>query len=314
MASVTHTHVSAIADDGSDVGSNAWNATHTLTGIVVTDATNTFTAEQDVKLSSATNTLKIGVDSGATTYNAFSFNGDLAFTTGMIIEGGGGSDGVMYFNVPTGGGYSFCIAGTSRFTIDVSGMYPVGTTPLGRSTNRWNGIFAKNTLDIALGTITTNTDAISIAATWNNAGVTFDAPIFLNVTNTASAAGSLLMDLQVGSATVFSVSAAGVIGPGFSVTAYNGGTISSGTVTPVLTNGNYQYYTNNGAHTLAAMAADGAVDILVTNGASAGTITFSGFTVGSNTGDALTTSNTNKFIISLRRINGTAAYSIIALQ
>ena len=31
---VTHTHVSAIADDGSDVGSNAWNAAHTLTGTV----------------------------------------------------------------------------------------------------------------------------------------------------------------------------------------------------------------------------------------------------------------------------------------
>ena len=27
---VTHTHVSAITDDGSDVGSNAWNASHTL--------------------------------------------------------------------------------------------------------------------------------------------------------------------------------------------------------------------------------------------------------------------------------------------
>ena len=30
---VTHAHVSAIVDDGSDVGSNAWNAAHTVTGV-----------------------------------------------------------------------------------------------------------------------------------------------------------------------------------------------------------------------------------------------------------------------------------------
>ena len=42
---------------------------------------------------------------------------------------------------------------------------------------------------------------------------------------------------------------------------------------------------------------------LVTNGASAGTITFSGFTVGSNTGDSLDTTKAHKFIISIRRIN-----------
>lgn len=101
---------------------------------------------------------------------------------------------------------------------------------------------------------------------------------------------------------------------GYLFTSYNIGTVSGGTTTPSAANGNYQYYTNNGAHTLAAPSADCAIDILVTNGATAGAITFSGFTVGANTGSPLTTTNTNKFIISIRRINSISTYSVYAMQ
>lgn len=101
---------------------------------------------------------------------------------------------------------------------------------------------------------------------------------------------------------------------GYTFTANNIGTVSSGTTTPNPALGNYQYLSNNGAFTLAAPSSDCAIDILVTNAGSAGTITFSGFTVGSNTGDALTTTDTNKFLISIRRINGSSLYGITALQ
>jgi hypothetical protein len=60
----------------------------------------------------------------------------------------------------------------------------------------------------ALGAITTNVKAVNITATFNAVGTTFDAPLFENITNTASAAGSLLADLQVGGITKFSVAAA----------------------------------------------------------------------------------------------------------
>ena len=99
---------------------------------------------------------------------------------------------------------------------------------------------------------------------------------------------------------------------GFSVTPNSLGTMSSFTLNPA--SGNYQYGTNNGAFTLTAPTSDCAVDLLVTNGASAGSITFSGFTVGSSTGDALTTTNGHKFIVSIRRIDGTSTYIIKALQ
>ena len=74
------------------------------------------------------------------------------------------------------------------------------------------------------------------------------------------------------------------------------------------------YITNNGAYTITAPSNDGSCMILVTNGASAGATTFSGFTVSSSTGDSLTTTNTSKFVISVVRINSVSTYVIKALQ
>lgn len=101
---------------------------------------------------------------------------------------------------------------------------------------------------------------------------------------------------------------------GFSVTAYNAGTFSSGTFTPAAANGNTQYATNNGAHAVAAPSSDCSIDILYTNGASAGAISFTSFSVGSNTGDTYATTNTNKYILMIRRMNGTSTYAWKALQ
>src|SRR5580704_3949814 len=70
--------------------------------------------------------------------------------------------------------------------------------------------------------------------------------------------------------------------------------------------GPHQCGQNNGAFTITAPAgawADGACTILITNDASAGAITFTGFTVGSNTGDAYVTTNGFKFLLHLRTIS-----------
>jgi hypothetical protein len=136
-----------------------------------------------------------------------------------------------------------------------------------------------------------------------------DKTIFAS--NGASAAPTMRTAANLG-ILEFGVSAA--ISVGYTITPNNIGTVSTGTTTPAAASGNYQYLTNNGAFTLAAPLADCAIDILITNGASAGAITFTGFTVGSSTGSALTTTNTSKFIISIRRINSVATYSIYALQ
>jgi hypothetical protein len=70
--------------------------------------------------------------------------------------------------------------------------------------------FNKTSKAITLGgaTVTTSSPVIDAAQTWNDGGVTFTGLKF-NATDTASAAGSLLMDLQVGGASRFQVTKAG---------------------------------------------------------------------------------------------------------
>lgn len=92
------------------------------------------------------------------------------------------------------------------------------------------------------------------------------------------------------------------------------GSLTTGNITIDCGKVQDQFITNGGAFTITAPANDGQCILLVTNNASASTITFSGFSVGSNTGDALTTTNTNKFSIFIWRINGTSGYRIAAHQ
>lgn len=101
---------------------------------------------------------------------------------------------------------------------------------------------------------------------------------------------------------------------GANVTPFSIGTVASGTTTISCGNGPLQFFTNGGASTIAAPAADGSCIVYMLNNGSAGSIAFSGFTVSTNTGDSLTTTNTNKFFISIVRINGISNYVVRALQ
>jgi hypothetical protein len=135
----------------------------------------------------------------------------------------------------------------------------------------------------------------------------------------AGASGRFLYDNAgvLGEAVVLRPDVTATITVGYTFTPYSIGNISSNiTVTPNPANGNYQFYTNSFAHTLAAPTVDCAIDILVTNAAvgGGGVITFSGFTVAANTGDAISLANSAKHIISIRRINAIATYTIKALQ
>ena len=76
-------------------------------------------------------------------------------------------------------------------------------------------------LTLTSGTQTANYKSLNITQTWNNSGTVFDAPLFMNVTNTASATGSFLADLQVGGSSVFVVTKLGDISAR-SLGSYNG--------------------------------------------------------------------------------------------
>src|SRR6202021_1028945 len=118
----------------------------------------------------------------------------------------GGSNTQLQYN------NSGAFGGDSGFTTNGAGVEAISTSlALGGCTIGSNALCVKGTSNysstnnIALGTITTNIDAINITATWNASGMTFDAPIFVNITNTASSISSLLEDLEVNNSSVFSV-------------------------------------------------------------------------------------------------------------
>lgn len=98
---------------------------------------------------------------------------------------------------------------------------------------------------------------------------------------------------------------------GVVITSNNLGTISSGTVTPDPGARPFQHYTNGGAHILAPHTNVGSTVVDVTNNASAGAITTSGFTIVTG---AFDTTNAHKFRCFITIGNGGSLLQIQALQ
>lgn len=101
---------------------------------------------------------------------------------------------------------------------------------------------------------------------------------------------------------------------GFTTTAVNDGTKSSGVYTPTPVGGNMRRIVNAGAFTLTAPTAAGdyTMVIQVTNAAGAGTITLSGFSRSS--GDPLSATSGDDFILGITKINGFTLLTVQALQ
>ena len=170
------------------------------------------------------------------------------------------------------------------------------------------------------------TPLLNLLQTWNTSGG--PTAIKLNVTNIASTSGKLI-DLQVGGSSKIAVDTTGLItnatisasqltsgtlaaGVGFSATTNDLGTITSGTVTPAAVNGNFQKLNANGAFTLAPPSTVCDICVEVTNGASAGTITTSGFS--KVVGDTYATTNTNVYHFNIRKTANKSILSITACQ
>ncbi len=101
---------------------------------------------------------------------------------------------------------------------------------------------------------------------------------------------------------------------GYTASAPDDGTQSTGTYTPSPVAGNLRYYTNGGAHTFAAPTAAGDyhLTVQITNNASAGSITLSGFS--KTSGDDFTTTDGHDFIAYITKINGFTSITVEALQ
>jgi hypothetical protein len=104
-----------------------------------------------------------------------------------------------------------------------------------------------------------------------------------------------------------------VLTGGFGATSADLGTVSSGTTTLAFATANIQRYINGGAHTLAPPSSnEGTIVVQVTNNASAGAVTVSGWT--RVTGDVMTTTNGDDFMLYCSRVNGFSHLHITALQ
>jgi hypothetical protein len=105
---------------------------------------------------------------------------------------------------------------------------------------------------------------------------------------------------------------ADVLTAGFAQTVYDIGTVSTVTTTPNEANGNMQKFANNGAHTFAPPSNSCSLVVLCTNAGSAGAITTSGFT--KVTGSTLTTTNTEKFLFYVTKLDTVSHLAVVALQ
>lgn len=103
-------------------------------------------------------------------------------------------------------------------------------------------------------------------------------------------------------------------GSGVTSTADDDGTFSSGTYTPTPVGGNMKRIINGGAFTLAAPTAAGdyTMVIQITNNATAGAITLSGFS--RTTGSAFTTTNGHSFLVFITKCNNIELANVVAMQ
>jgi hypothetical protein len=101
---------------------------------------------------------------------------------------------------------------------------------------------------------------------------------------------------------------------GYTTTADDDGTFSTGTYTPTPAGGNMKRIINGGAFTLAAPTASGDYTLVVqiTNNASAGAITLSGFS--RSIGNPFTTTNGHDFFVNITKLNGFTLANVVALQ
>lgn len=126
-------------------------------------------------------------------------NGTSAFTTAVA-----GTDYVSPSSYATG-------IATFLGAPSSANLLAAMTTETGTGTLVFNTSPSFSTsIGVTGGTITANTPAVDVTQTWNNSGVTFTG-LRANVTDTASNASSLLMDLQVGSSSQFAVAKDGTI-------------------------------------------------------------------------------------------------------
>lgn len=156
--------------------------------------------------------------------------------------------------------------------------------------------------NVTLDTVKLLAGNTTVNALVNSVGVFLSGN--LQVNSTALQIGNSSVNLVINSTTVY-ISGVSIINNvlksdttanlqvGYTTSSSNLGIVSSGTLTPNVQTRPICHYFNNGAHTLAPITDVGSIVVDMTNQASAGAVTISGFT--KTAGDTITTTNAAKF-------------------
>jgi hypothetical protein len=226
---------------------------------------------------------------GAQSFSAY--DGASLLTTAQIAAavesfvGVGDVSGRITFSTrPTGGGSSL----TERMRIRADGNVGIGTSSPAELLHV-NGTVRATGLNLGGTVVTASAAELNFVV-----GVTSDIQTQLDSRVTSNADDTLT--------------------GGYTTTAVDDGTKSSGTYTPSPAGGNMKRIVNGGAFTLAAPTASGdyTIVIQITNNASAGAITTTGFN--RVVGDVFTTTDGHDFFVFITKCNGFLSANVQALQ
>lgn len=199
---LTHTFVCGVADDGTPTGGvqpSHWNAALT---------TSMATSRVLGRTTAATGAIE---ELGISGSGSVAFTNSPTFVTPVL---GVAASTTVSFAGATSGTTTVAataIAGTTTLTLPaVTDTLAVKGANTFTATQTITEAVGSSALVLTGATQTTSFPVINATQTWNASGVTFTG-WKLNVTNTASAAQSAVLDLQVGGSSVFAVRKDGVI-------------------------------------------------------------------------------------------------------
>jgi hypothetical protein len=131
-----------------------------------------------------------------------------------------GTTGLAEIRLVTNNSDRWYVTSAGNLTTPVDNSLDIGASGATRPKTAHLG----TSVVIAQGTITASTPAWNNTSTWNNSGVTFTGWL-MNITDTASAAGSLLADWQVGGSSKVAFSKAGAVTAASTLTVNAGGAV-----------------------------------------------------------------------------------------
>lgn len=294
----------------------------TVNGLTITSTTGTLTVSGSKALTiSNTMTLAAGADGQTHTFPSTSstlartdagqtFTGTNAFGTLTATTVNGLSISTSTGALSISNGKTLNVTGTLTFAgTDNTTMTFPGTNATIARTDAGNTFTGHQTIEGVTTTGATGTGNIVFASSPTLTTPTLGAALATTINGVTIPSATDTVALL--GKTDQTVTGGANVNP---ATNGNLGTITTGTVTIDCGACPLQYLVNNGTFTIAAPSNDGSCILKITNAGSAGTISFSGFTANSNTGEALTTTNTSVFFVTVIRVGGVATYFIKALQ